>query len=92
MTCPILLKKNLLVPAKGSFIALNAKVVNDNDQYILVNFSNPIEQNQTLEGLVSCDGLNELKYIINNNQVLIYPSEIKAGVYTLKNIGGRKRC
>ena len=77
-------EKNLLVPAKGSFIALNAKVVNDNDQYILVNFSNPIEQNQTLEGLVSCDGLNELKYIINNNQVLIYPSEIKAGVYTLK--------
>lgn len=77
-------EKNLLVPAKGFFQALNAKVVNDNDQYILVNFSNPVDPTEALEGLITCDGLNELKYIISNNQVLIYPSEIKAGSYTLK--------
>ena len=84
LNLPYTSEKNLLVPAKGAFMALNAKVVSDDDQYILVNFSNPVEPTQSLEGLITCDGLSELKYIISNNQVLIYASEIKAGAYTLK--------
>ena len=75
---------SLIVPSKSSFVLLSTKVQNDNDQYIALNFSNPVSQYQSLEGLINLVDHNELKYIINNNQVLLYPSNLKAGSYTLK--------
>jgi uncharacterized protein YfaS (alpha-2-macroglobulin family) len=86
------------IPGQAAFRLLGTKVVNDNEQYILVNFSNPLDQNQSLEGLITLtrpdntanrnrydDNFNQkdIKYIINNNQVLIYPNNLKSGSYLL---------
>lgn len=79
-----------VVPAKESFVLLNTKVITESDPYILLNFSNPIDQNKSLEGLISIVGLNELKYIINQNQVLVYPLNTKTGTYILKVDAGVK--
>lgn len=78
------------VPGKGVFSVLSARVVNESDQYLLVTFSNPIDASQSLEGLVSCEGMNEVRYIVNENQVLVYPANAKAGAYTLKVLKGVK--
>lgn len=75
--------KTLEVPAQGNFALLSTKVESDNEQFVLLNFSNPIDQNQSLEGLINLGDYKDLKYIVNNNQVLIYPNNIKSGTYTL---------
>jgi uncharacterized protein YfaS (alpha-2-macroglobulin family) len=88
-----------VIPARSSFQLLNSKAANDNEQFVLLTFSNPIDQSQTLEGIISltkADNTNtqddyeengksdDVKYVINNNQVLIYPNKVKAGSYLLK--------
>lgn len=78
-------KQSYEIPAKGELVLLNTRVISaDADPYVLVNFSNPIDQNQSLEGLITIANLTETKYIVNNNQVLIYPAKAKSGSYVLK--------
>jgi len=84
------LDRNFEIPKKGAFKLLNTNVVSENEQYVLLNFSNPIDQNQSLESFVDLGGLKDLKFIVNNNQVLLYPNELKAGSYTLKIESGIK--
>lgn len=88
-----------VVPAKSEFKLLNTKAANDNEQFVLLTFSNPLDQLQTLEGIISLTKADntktqddyeengksdDVKYVINNNQVLIYPNKVKAGPYLLK--------
>lgn len=75
--------ENLLVPEKGKFELMSVKVITEEDPYVLVNFSNPVEESKSLEGLLSMKNLSELKYIVNHNQVLIYPQKVKTGTYIL---------
>ncbi|MBK9284887.1 MAG: hypothetical protein IPM51_11310 [Sphingobacteriaceae bacterium] len=86
------------IPSESEFKLLNAKIAQDNEQFIVVCFSNPLDQNQSMEGLITLtkpdnrqqlnsydneNNQNDLKYIISNNQVLIYPNNIKSGSYLL---------
>lgn len=75
--------KKTEVYGQGKFHLLDTKVESDNEQFVLLNFSNPIDPNQSLEGLINLGDFKDLKYIINNNQVLVYPANIKSGSYTL---------
>lgn len=75
--------ESMIVPAKSAFELLNTKVVNENEQALLLNFSNPIDQTQSLEGLINLANISETKFVINNNQVLVYPANIKSGSYLL---------
>ncbi|MDP3556836.1 MAG: MG2 domain-containing protein [Bacteroidota bacterium] len=78
-------KQSFEIPKQNDLVLLNTRVVTaDADPYVLVNFSNPIDQNQSLEGLITIKNLTETKYIVNNNQVLIYPSKVKSGSYVMK--------
>jgi len=91
-------KKEYEIPASSDFKLLNTQVANENEQFIVVCFSDPIDQSQSMEGLITLtkpdntqnqneygDDLkqSDIKYIISNNQVLIYPSNIKSGSYLL---------
>jgi alpha-2-macroglobulin len=82
------LDKVLEVPKKGEFKLLDTRLVNDNEQFVLLNYSNPVDANQSLEGLIDLGGFRDIKFIVSNNQVLIYPNEFKTGAYTLKIEGG----
>jgi uncharacterized protein YfaS (alpha-2-macroglobulin family) len=82
--------QSIEVPAKDKFTLLGTSVSADDEQFVMMNFSNPIDQNQTLEGLLHFDKLSQVKFIVNNNQVLIYPSDVAAGSYVLKVDGNLK--
>jgi alpha-2-macroglobulin len=76
-------EKSFVIPQKSKFQLLNTKLVNDNEQFVELTFSNPIDVNQPLEGLISMGSAKDVKYIVANNQVLLYPNEIKSGSYVL---------
>lgn len=95
--------KTFIVPAKAAFQLLNTKVANDNEQFVQLTFSNPVDQNQSLEGLIELKKADntqsqndyeengkadDVKYVVNNNIVMIYPNKVKAGSYLLKVSAG----
>ncbi|MGZ3900268.1 MAG: MG2 domain-containing protein, partial [Bacteroidia bacterium] len=95
--------KTYVIPAKANFQLLNTKAASDNEQFVQLTFSNPIDENQSLEGLITltkADNTNtqndyeengkadDIKYVVNNNNVLIYPNKVKAGSYLLKISAG----
>ncbi len=77
-------EKEFTVPAKGTFTLLNVQVVTFPEQYVQVALSNPLNTNQSLEGLVKLGDFKDLKLIVDHNHIKIYPNEIKSGSYKLK--------
>lgn len=63
------------VPSLGEFVVQKVEVVQDNEQYVLINFSDPIYPTQDLRGLISIEGYNgQLRYVIDGNFCRVYPT------------------
>lgn len=88
-------KKEVEVPSLKDFKVTDARVVQDQDQYILLFFSDPLQASQNLDGLVRIsDYTGNLRYSIDGNRLRVYPSErivgdrrivVSPGVRTLDN-------
>jgi uncharacterized protein YfaS (alpha-2-macroglobulin family) len=76
-------EKQFNVPSRGTFTLLNVQVVSNEEQYVLISFSNIINTNQSLEGLIKINEFKDIKFSIDNNQVRVYPNETKTGKYKL---------
>lgn len=76
-------KAELVIPKKEAFRLLSSAVMSDEEQYILLTFSNPVDATQSLEGLIRLENMNEVKFVVNNNQVLVYPTSMKTGSFKL---------
>ncbi|MBI5540819.1 MAG: hypothetical protein HY951_12215 [Bacteroidia bacterium] len=70
--------REIEVKALGDFSVTNSKVVDDGDQYIELTFSDPLDYNQNLKGIVTLQGIENLTYAIENNVVKIFlPNRIQ---------------
>jgi len=74
-----------LVPAAEEFTLLAAKVVQVEEQYVLLNFSDPVAAGQTLDGLIRIEGYSgKLRFVTDGNFVRAYPGERLSGDKVLK--------
>ena len=72
------------VPAFGDFVLMDAQVVQDaSQQYILLRFSDPLMQNQNLQGLISLGGETDLRTAIEDNTIRVYPSSRQTSNMTI---------
>ena len=68
------------VPGLNEFKVTDAKVYQSPQQYISLFFSDPLKDNQNLEGLVSIQGYSgDLRFTIDGNKLLIYPASRLGG-------------
>lgn len=67
------------IPALGDFKVLDVKVIQAPEQYAVLQFSDPIMENQALEGLVTLSGGSALKYITEDNEIRVYPQVRQSG-------------
>ncbi len=65
-------KQDIIIPALGDFSVSEAKVIDGEDQYVELTFSDPINYNQNLKGIVSIQGVDNLAYAIEGNVVKIF--------------------
>lgn len=70
------------VPAIGDFKVLNITAVQDNDQYVLVQFSDAIMVGQELKGLVGINNIEDPAYTIEGSTVKIFAPERLEGNFT----------
>ena len=58
---------------------MNVSIVHTPDQYVLLKFSDPIQEKQDLNGLIGIEGLSSLRYVISENELLVFPNVRQTG-------------
>ena len=76
-------KKEIAVPAIGDFKVMDVKVMQDDEQYTLVQFSDMIAVGQQLDGLISISNTENLSYTILGSEVKVYAPGRLEGNYTV---------
>ncbi|MDF2433660.1 MAG: alpha-2-macroglobulin [Mucilaginibacter sp.] len=71
------------VPAIGDFRVLDIKAMQDQEQYVVVQFSDAIMVGQELNGLIGISNTTEPAYTIEGSQVKIYATERLDGNYSV---------
>lgn len=78
-------KKEVEIPALGDFKIVNAKVVQNPNQYVVMQFSDPLKEKQELRGLIFLEedkGLT-LEYEVHDNEIWVYPPVRQSGTKTV---------
>jgi alpha-2-macroglobulin len=76
-------KKSFEVPAISSFEVLDIRAVSDPEQYVLVQFSDPISVAQNLDGLIGISGVADLRYNIDGSEVKVFAPKRMEGNYSV---------
>jgi uncharacterized protein YfaS (alpha-2-macroglobulin family) len=76
-------EKNFTIPSKETFTLLNVQVINSPEQFVQIALSNPINKEQSLEGLINLAEFKDLKIVTDNNLIKLYPNETKTGTFKL---------
>ena len=73
------------VPALGDFKLMSAKVTQNPNQYVALQFSDPIKEKQQLNGLISIgeDRNLLLDFDIHDNEIWVYPPARQTGTKTI---------
>lgn len=77
-------KREYSVPGLGDFILINHKIIQQPDQYIVLQFSDPLNLNQSLKGLISLSNNTDLKFSIEGNEIRVYPTVKQSGTLDLQ--------
>ncbi|NRD18781.1 hypothetical protein HNV08_01875 [Winogradskyella eckloniae] len=86
----------LTIPGKNNFVIVNTEVVQSPEQYLSLNFSDPLVKQQNFAGLVSLQNAKNPKYIVDGNVLRVYPDtklvgNIQVDVFKgIKNTDGYK--
>ena len=84
------------VPSIYDFFALEAKPVQEAQQYISIRFSDPLDPNQDLTSLIHLNNSSDLTFEIDRMFIKVYPSAQQKGSITvnieegIKNVAGAK--
>lgn len=72
------------IPALGVFTLLDVKAVQGQEQYLLCQFSDPLQSDQLLDGLLRLpEFAGSSRFIIEGNRARVYPGETLYGTYRL---------
>ncbi len=72
-------KMEIEIPSIDDFKFISAKVVHYPEQYLQIQFSDPLKQNQNLNGLITIQNSKNIRYIIDDNVVRVYSSSYLKG-------------
>lgn len=88
-------KEKVTIPSLSDYSIISAKFVTGAEEYISVQFSDPLDEKQSLQGLIQLAGSgNRHRTVINLNELKIYPTGSLQGTVelvihnSLKNIAG----
>ena len=67
------------IPALGDFKVTNVRVESGNSQVVILQFSDPLNESQNLEGLITISELPDLDFEIKDNEVRVFPPVRQTG-------------
>lgn len=78
------------IPALGDFKVFYHNIVQQPEQYVQLQFSDPLDATQNLEGLLDFPGVSGERFTIESNEVRVYPPYRLSGNHQLLVHGGVK--
>lgn len=78
------------IPALGDFKVTSVRVEQGSSQHVVIQFSDPLNETQNLEGLIGISELNSLDFEIKDNEVRVYPPVRQTGARTITVESGVK--
>ncbi len=84
------------IPSINDFKLLSIQTVQTPEQYVRLQFSDPLLEDQDLNGLISMEKTTDLKFIIEDNIIRVYPPAETGGKEmitidkTIKNVNGKE--
>ncbi|HYG03728.1 MAG TPA: MG2 domain-containing protein [Chryseosolibacter sp.] len=76
--------REIEIPSLSDFKLMDTKVVQNPDQYVVLQFSDPLKESQDVRGLISIDDVGTLDYKIQDNEIHVYPSVRQTGTKTIR--------
>lgn len=83
-------EKEVEIAALGDFKVTNVRVEQGTTQEVVIQFSDPLNESQNLEGLISISDLASLDFEIKDNEIRVYPAVRQTGTRTLSVEAGIK--
>lgn len=83
-------QNSISIPGKNNFSIVDVKVVQSPEQYLSINFSDPLKKQQNFEGLVSIQNAKNPKYIVEGNVLNVYPDTKLTGYILVEVFQGIK--
>jgi len=86
----------IAIPGKNNFSIVETNVIQNPEQYLSINFSDPLKKQQNFAGLVTIQNVKNPKYVVDGNVLKVYPDTklvgtIKVDVFKgIKNTDGFK--
>lgn len=71
--------QELRIPSINEFSILETQAVTGTDLYIVIRFSDYLQKNQDLQGLIQLENDASPRFSINQNEIRVYPSERLGG-------------
>ena len=78
------LEQSVTIPGLNEFVMTGIRVFGIPEQSLEIQFSDPLMQDQSLDGLIELGDLGGLTYLIEDNVIRIYLSEEESGEFDLK--------
>ncbi|MFD2822626.1 MG2 domain-containing protein [Lacinutrix iliipiscaria] len=66
-------ENTILIPGQNNFVITKMEVVQSPEQYLSINFSDPLKKQQNFDGLVTIQNVKNPKYIVDGNVLKAYP-------------------
>lgn len=76
----------VVIPGQSNFTIVHVEVIQAPEQYLSINFSDPLKKQQNFDGLVTLGKVKNPKYIVDGNVLKVYPDsklvgDIEVNVY-----------
>ncbi len=71
--------QKIKIPGKNHFVVLGVNAVQTPDQYLEINFSDPLKKDQVFDGLVTIDGSGPLNFAAEGNVLKVYFDNVIEG-------------
>jgi alpha-2-macroglobulin len=72
-------ENKLTIPGINNFTVVSLNVVQMPEQYLSINFSDPLKKQQVFEGLVMLQNVKDPKYVVDGNVLKVYPDSRLVG-------------
>lgn len=83
-------EREVEIPALGDFKVVNVRVEQGTSQQVIVQFSDPLNETQNLEGLIRISELASLDFEVKDNEVKVFPPVRQTGSRTITIEAGVK--
>ncbi|GGD15732.1 membrane protein [Hyunsoonleella pacifica] len=72
-------ENTVLIPGKNNFTIVDTEVTQSPEQFLSINFSDPLKKQQNFDGLVSIQKVKNPRFIVEGNLLKIYPDSKLVG-------------